>query len=77
MLLQLEEDHLPGRAELCSLSDLDWPEGKTNDHNLSHTHTERKYEESDRKAEKDATSCSSVKNCIYKFLLWRICGRGI
>lgn len=39
MLLQLEEDHMPGTAELCSLSDLDWPEGKTNDPNLSHAHT--------------------------------------
>lgn len=39
ILLQQEEDHLPGRAELSSLPDLDWPEGKTTNHNLSHTQT--------------------------------------
>lgn len=37
MLLQQEEDHLPGRAELHSLSDLDGQKEKTNDHNLSRT----------------------------------------
>lgn len=43
--LQQEEDHLPGRAKLCNLSDLHWPEGKTNDHNLSHAQTHTEYTE--------------------------------
>lgn len=48
-----------------------WPQS------LSRTDTHRIYRESDRRAETDATSCSSIKNYIYKFLLWRICGLGI
>lgn len=48
-----------------------WPQS------LSCTDTHGKHEESDRRAEKDTTSCSSIKNCIYKFLLWRVCGLGI
>lgn len=74
MLLQQEDHHLPGGAELHSLSDLDGPEGKTNDHNLSCAYkTQRIWQEHWKRLKLLQFS----KICIYKFPLWRICGLGI
>lgn len=73
-LLQQEDHHLPGRAELCSLSDLDRPEGKTNDHNLSCAQkTQRIWQEHWKRLK----LLQFNKICISKFPLWRICGLGI